>query len=825
MTFESLHSGWTLHIADGPAPADLPAEIPAIVPGVVHTDLLAAGLIADPYLDRNETLTSWIGETDVEYRTRFTWSADDRDRVDLVALGLDTVAELELNGIAIGSTRNQHRSYRFDVRDSIREGENDLVVRFAAPLRFAREAEARMGPRPVTGNPLPYNAMRKMACNFGWDWGPVLLTSGIWRPIGLERWSTARLDSVRPHVTVDEHGTGRVVVEVDIERAAEGTLRAIAQVTGPNSTYVTRSVDVSGSTARLELEVADVQLWWPVGHGEHPLYGLEISLEDAGGAIDSWSREIGFRTVELRMNPDEFGTSFEFLVNGRPIWVKGVNWIPDDCFPSRIRDEDYAAGVQDALDAGCNLLRIWGGGLYESDALYSACDRAGLMVWQDFLFACAAYAEDAELWDEVAAEARENIVRLAPHPSLVFWNGSNENIEGFYEWGWQDHLTKGQSWGRGYYDELLPRLVAELDGTRPYTPSSPFSPTDYANPRDPDNGSVHSWEVWNRKDYSAYADVVPRFVAEFGFQGPPAWSTLTGAVHDDPLTAESPGILAHQKAMDGNEKLRVGYEPHLPEPTSFDDWHYTTQLNQAHAIRFGVEHFRSHWPRTTGTVLWQLNDCWPVISWSAVDSARRRKPLWYALRALNAPRLLTIQPRDGGLALIACNDHDERWAEDVEVVRRGFDGVVVDSAVLTIDAAPRSNASVSLPVSFTEQENAANEAIVARSSKAPTARHYFAPDRDLRLPAADVRGELRRVDGGYELDLTAQTWIKDLVLVIDRLDADARVDDQMITLEPGESWTLRIASDTELGLDDLLTHPVLQTVNRLLVAALSTSEA
>ena len=639
---------------------------------------------------------------------------------------------------------------------------------------------------------------------------------------------------MRPRVTVDADGTGRVVIDVDLERTSDAPLRLRATVTGPGSvdvagsadvagpTGIVGAVDVAGESAHLELEVPDARLWWPVGHGEHPLYDLDVTLEHEGGTLDSWSREIGFRTVELRMAPDEHGTSFEFHVNHRPIWVKGVNWIPDDCFPSRITDADYRDGVRDALDAGANLLRIWGGGLYESDALYSAADRAGLMVWQDFLFACAAYAEEPELRSEVEAEAREHIVRLAPHPSLVLWNGSNENIEGYYEWGWRDELPEGASWGRGYYDDLLPRLVAELDGTRSYTPSSPFSPADYANPRDPDNGSVHSWEVWNRRDYTAYADTVPRFVAEFGFQGPPAFSTLTGAVHDDPIGPDSPGVLAHQKAEDGNGKLTRGYEPHLPEPTSFDDWHATTQLNQAQAIRFGIEHFRSHFPRTMGTVLWQLNDCWPVTSWSAVDSARRRKPLWYALRRVNADRLLTFQPRGGAPALVASNDSGEVWRETVEVVRTGFDGVVLDRETVTLDVAPRATATAALPRRVIEPGEASREALVARSTLAETARHYFVPDRDLALPPVDVRGDLRRVEDGYELDLHSEGWLKDVLLLVDRLDAGASVDDHLITLEPGETRTVRIATTTtttDLDVEELLRHPVLQSVNGLLAAA------
>ena len=816
MTRVLLHDGWSLRATAGPVPAGLPKAVPATVPGTVHTDLLAAGLIPDPYFDLNESEVAWIGESDFAYDTRFSFADDGDERVGLVAAALDTVATVRLNGVEVGRTRNQHRSYRFDVRGSVRDGDNGLTIDFASALRSAREAEQRLGARPFSHFSGPYNAVRKMACNFGWDWGPVLVTAGVWKPIYLHKWSIARIVSVVPRVSVRPDGRGHVSVGVELERTSRRSVAVTARLTGVGGTDVSACVTTASTAGiRLELDVADPELWWPRGYGDQPLYSLAVSVSEGDTTVDCWQKSIGFRTVELRMAPDEFGTSFQFFVNGQYVRIKGANWIPDDCFLPRVTAKDYAAAVRDAVEAGMNLLRIWGGGVFESDALYEACNREGLLVWQDFLFACAAYSEAAELWDEVEAEVRENVSRLASNPSLALWNGSNECIEGYYCHGWQEALGEGVDWGRGYYDKLLPRLLGELDPTRPYIPSSPFSPIDFANPRDPDRGSVHSWKVWNERDYVAYRDEIPRFVAEFGFQGPPNYATLVRSVHDDPLASDSAAVLSHQKADDGNGKLRRGYEPHLPAPAGFDDWHFATQLNQARAVVCGIEHFRSHSPRTAGSIVWQLNDCWPVTSWAAVDGDARRKPLWYALRALNAARLVMIQPRPEGLSLIAGNDSAEPWSEEIMVARQALDGTELARQAVRLDVAPRTNQTVLLDAGVSAAGNPAGEVIVARSHEARRAFWYFVEDTELELPSLALTTEVTRSDRGYRVDVRATAFAKDLVLNADRLDAAAAVDDQLVTLFPGESHAFMVASDAELDRQALVAHPVLQSVNTL----------
>lgn len=834
MTRRALHEGWTLRAVPGPqVPAGIAGRVvPATVPGCVHTDLLAAGLILDPYLDDNEKALAWIGRTDWVYETTFAHEPCADERVDLVCAGLDTVATLTLNGTEVGRTENMHRGYRFDVRSSLVAGSNTLAVRFDSAYRYAEAHRDRLGDRP-NAYPEPFPFIRKMACNFGWDWGPTLVTAGIWQEIGLHAWSTARLAAVRPLVTV-EAGDGRVELHVDIERAGDAPLTVRA-----GDAPLTVRATVSGATAEatipagehtavLVLTVADPALWWPRGYGEQRRYELAVTLCGPDGErLDDWSRRVGFRSVRLDTTPDAHGTPFALHVNDTPVFVRGVNWIPDDAFPTRITRDRLAHRFDQAAGANINLLRVWGGGRYESDDFYDLADEAGLLVQQDFLFACAAYPEEEPFGAEVAAEAAEQVLRLAPHPSLVLWTGNNENIWGWHDWDWQEPLA-GRTWGRGYYLDLLPRIVGELDPTRPYWPGSPWSGSEEIHPNDPAHGTTHIWDVWNTDDYTKYREYVPRFVAEFGYQAPPAYATLRRALSDQPLAPDSPGMAHHQKANDGDAKLRRGLDAHLPEPADFDDWHWLTQLNQARAIQLAVEHFRSHRDVCAGTIVWQLNDCWPVTSWSAVDGDGRRKPLWYALRRAYADRLLTVQPREGGLALVAVNDGSTPWRATASVSRLTLTGEPRAKTTLELDVPAYSSVTLALPAELARPEQARRELLVAEAGgtervvghlgdgRGERALWFFAEDRDADRPAARYDATVESIDGGQQVRVTARTVLRDLTLFPDRLDPAAEVDEALVTLLPGESATFMVTAGAPLDPAALTTRPVLRCVNGII---------
>ncbi|GGJ83955.1 beta-mannosidase [Streptomyces camponoticapitis] len=780
-----LTEGWTLRHER--------TDIPAAVPGCVHTDLLAAGLIEDPFVSRNETAVAWVGRTDWRYDTVLAPRDTAHERTDLVFDGLDTVATISVGGTPIANTRNMHRSYRFDVTDRLDPAvPTPLSVDFTSAYTEAEAVRALVGERP-NAYPEPFQYIRKMACSFGWDWGPTLVTAGMWKPVRLEHWSTARLATVRPLVTADG-ATGRAELRVDVERTPTcGILTARARV-GDH----TASVDFDGPHATLTVEVPDAALWWPRGYGEQSLYRAELELLDTDGTVlDRWERRIGFRTVTLDTGPDAHGTAFTLAVNGEPLFARGVNWIPDDVFPSRVTPDRYRARLTQAAEAGVNLVRVWGGGIYESDDFYDVCDELGLMVWQDFLFACAAYPEERPLRSEIEAEARENVTRLMPHASLVLWNGNNENLWGFRDWDWEPELN-GDSWGEGYYLGLLPRVVAETDPTRPYWAGSPWSGSWDHHPNDPAHGTAHSWDVWNRTDYTDYLDAVPRFVAEFGWQAPPAHATLRRALPGEELSATSPGMLHHQKAHDGNGKLERGLAHHFAVPgagpENFDRWHYLTQLNQARAIATGIEHWRSHWPVCAGTVLWQLNDCWPVTSWAAVDGDGRLKPLYHTLRRLYADRLLTLPTRDGRPAVVADNQSPAPWDAEVRLRRMAADGRTLAETTVTARAGARSVAVATVPDDLLPDAGSAKEFLVADAGGL-RAVHFPVRDREFAFPAP--RYDVETVPhgegaGAVDVVVTARTLLRDLLLQADRLAPTAVADQGLLTLLPGESVTIHV---------------------------------
>ncbi|MFH0174085.1 glycoside hydrolase family 2 protein [Streptomyces cacaoi] len=774
-----LDDGWQLR-HEGKA-------FPAVVPGCVHTDLLAAGVIPDPFVGLGEKEVAWVGRREWTYERELSAVPSGHEQTDLVFDGLDTVAEITLNGRLLGGVRNMHRSYRFDVTGL----EGPLAVRFVSAYAEAEAVRGKVGDRPAAYSE-PYQYLRKMACSFGWDWGPTLVTAGIWRPVRVERWSTARLARVRPLVTVEE-GVGVVELRVEVERTrVEAGLTLEARVAGRSS-----RAEVTGTSGVVRVEVPDAELWWPRGYGGQPLYEVELTLHHGSSPLDVWRQRVGFRSVGLDTSRDTHGTGFTLVVNGERLFARGVNWIPDDVFPSRVSRERYRKRLRQAADAGVDLIRVWGGGIYESEDFYDACDELGLLVWQDFPFACAAYPEDQPLRGEVEAEARENVVRLMPHPSLVLWNGNNENLWGFRDWGWEERLG-GDSWGEGYYLGVLPRVVAELDPTRPYTAGSPWSGSWGHHPNDPAHGTHHSWEVWNRQDYAEYRSEVPRFVAEFGWQAPPAHATLRRALPGEELAADSPGMLHHQKAEDGNGKLERGLARHFAVPEGdFDRWHYLTQVNQARAVATGIEHWRSHWPVCAGTIVWQLNDCWPVTSWAAIDGDGREKPLYHELRRLYADRLLTFQMRDGGLVLAAVNQSGEPWAGTLSLRRMSVEGEVFGAASVELAVGARVVDEVRVPAEL--EPVGAKEFLVADTWGSPRsgdvasgeglrAVRFPVPDRDIPYP----RPQFEVTVAPGSVTVTARTLVRDLLLQADRLGPGARADRGLVTLLPGERVTIGV---------------------------------
>jgi beta-mannosidase len=889
---EELTRGWTLSLAE-----DDPSAIPdtvlaalrgrpveATVPGQVHTDLERAGLLEDPTFDRNENAARWVGRVDWAYNRRIDVDPRGAERIDLVCEGLDTVTSLSLDGVQIGTTRNMHRRYRFDLRDktsgSNSRTDRDLEIVFESPYREAGRLAAQFGTMPGPyDEPFPY--VRKMASNFGWDWGLTSVTSGPWRPVAIERWSTARLAEVRPLVDV-EAGEGVLDAHVTLERSGPGPLGertgdldqdgedddlvVVVTVSGHQQRQRSRvQMTPKENEAVVTVRIPEAELWWPRGYGEQPLYDVEVQLQTVDGdVLDRRVFRTGFRSVNVDTTPDAIGRPFSISVNSTLIDVRGVNWIPDDVIVSRVGRQQYETRLTQAASANVNLIRVWGGGVYESSAFYETCDALGFLVWQDFTFACSAYPEGEPLRSEVVAEARDNVARLARHPSLVVWNGNNENIWLHDVEGWADSLGD-RGWGLDYYLDLLPTIVDQVDPSRFYTAASPWSGDETVDPNDVDNETHHSWQVWNVVGDDHYRDSVPRFVSEFGWQAPPQWRTMRDAVTDEPMTATSPGVVHHQKAADGMRKLARGLVPRFAAtaedaPKDFDRWHYLTQLQQTRAVATGVEHWRSHWPRNTGVVVWQLNDLWAVSSWSAVDGDGRPKPLLHELRRLYDDTLLVIRPVSdvvtsatapaksapsspapgsdadalGELADTAVLDHG-KGPIPIEIAvrssRRALDTTV---RVRRVDMAGTTLAEVTLPVTL----GRAGVAVIALPHEVgvvgdPERELVVAdmdwhravwtpsPDRTMHWVPAEYRATLGPAEGGPAepgmiLTIEARTLIRDLLVQPDRVDPSARVDRGFMTLLPGEVVEFRIDGLDPARASELLSAPALWSLDQVL---------
>ncbi len=620
--------------------------LPAEVPGSAQTALLAENKIPDPFVADNELRVQWVAERDWEYRLLFEEheGLQDADKVMLTFDGLDTLAEVFINGKQIGEADSMFRRYAWDVTEELVEGENEVRVLLHGPVPFIREQqvdEPLIGPtHSIPGGP----HIRKAPCQFGWDWGPKLPPVGIWKEVRLEGYTAARLDDVhlRQH-----HDDGDVTLSADltVERwQDDAELKAMLIVKAPDGETWAVDAPLDGA-AHLTLDVPNPQLWWPNGLGDQPLYDVEVTLYADEIPCDARTFQIGLRTVELRQESDDFGTSFTFVVNGVPIFAKGANWIPADSFPSRITDAQLEHLIRSAADANMNMLRVWGGGVYEEERFYDLCDQFGILVWQDFIFSCSIYPTDEAFFENVRQEAIENVRRLRHRASLALWCGNNEMEWGWDSWGW--NRPRYQPYKDAYdrmFHQLLPELVAAEDPDTAYWPSSPSSNLNFVTPNATHAGDTHNWEVWHEnRPFQAYREHPSRFVSEFGFQSLPPLETVKTYAAKADWNMTSYIMEHHQRNDAGNGKIINYLTDHFRMPKDFASLVYLTQILQAEAVRTGVEFWRRSKACTSGALYWQLNDCWPVASWASLDYFGRWKALHYAARRFYEPVHLSAE--------------------------------------------------------------------------------------------------------------------------------------------------------------------------------------
>ncbi|HWS89576.1 MAG TPA: glycoside hydrolase family 2 protein [Pyrinomonadaceae bacterium] len=787
----------------------------ATVPGSVHTDLLANGLIEDPFYRDNEPKLQWIGKADWEYRTTIDASATflKRRNVELVFEGLDTYATVYLNERRVLEADNMFRTWRVDAKGALKEGPNTLRVVFRSPINEVLPRMKALGYELPAVNDQGEKTSphtRKAPYQYGWDWGPRFVTCGLWKPARLEAWDDARLVDLQ--VIQDSLGKTAAQLTAAVEVESSGSSDAVVVVEDPadRRAAARQTVKLSPGTNRfdLKLSIPNPQLWWPAGLGSQKLYTLRARLLSGAKVSDELSTRVGLRTLELRQQPDSAGKSFMFVVNGVPVFAKGANWIPADSFPERVTRERYRHLLESARDANMNMLRVWGGGYYEMDDFYELCDELGLMVWQDFMFACSMYPGDEKFLESVRAEAVDNVRRLRNHPSVVLWCGNNEVETAWQHWGWKERLP-AKLWDdyKKIFHGVLPEVVAEHDPSRPYWPSSPSSNLE----DDADSqriGDIHYWEVWHAsKPFDYYERQRPRFMSEYGFQSFPLIETVRAYTLPSDHDIQSPVMLAHQKHPRGNQLIREYMLRDFPEPKDFESFLYASQVLQAEGIRVGSEHLRRIMPHNMGALYWQLDDCWPVASWSSVDYFGRWKALQYYARRFYAPVLLSPHVEGDQVRLYVVSDRTEPLRAELRVRLLDFDGRAVSDTTTPVEVSPLASKTYqSLPVAtllkgqdprrvFLHCELTANGRPVSSNAL------YFRPFKDLQLPAPNVAAQVARAGREVAVTLSTDRLARAVHLSAEGLEGSFA--ENFFDLLPGRKVTVSFRGKRPVSADDL----------------------
>jgi len=826
MKFQTLTGAWQFR------QAGTEEWLPANVPGGVHTDLLALDRIPDPFVGDNEKHVAWVAEADWEYRGQFDAAPGllEKSQIWLVCDGLDTLATISLNGNEVGRADNMFRQYHWDVKSLLRAGSNVLHITFDSPVRFITEQQAI---RPMAGVSQALAGgphLRKAPCQFGWDWGPQLPPIGIWKDIRLEGYEGARIEEV--HLS-QQHADGQVTVEaqVTVQSWETAPRSATLRVVAPDGQEFATSVEIgSDNGGKLQVQIDAPELWWPNGYGAQPLYQVNIELHQDNVLLDTRKYQLGLRTLELRQEPDEWGRSFVFVVNGIPIFTKGSNWIPADSFPTRISDEYLEGLIRAAVKTHQNMLRVWGGGFYEEERFYDLCDRYGILIWQDFIFSCSIYPLDnADFHENVRIEIEENINRLRHRASLALWCGNNEMEWGWESWGWAKHPLEDQlpalaeqypalgfllesigkrnllaDWEvlqkayKEFFHTTLPSWVAELDPDTPYWPSSPSSDTPFNDVNGQMQGDAHYWDVWHgRKPFTAYRNQYPRFMSEFGFQALPPMATIRTYADEPNWNMTSYIMERHQKNDSGNSLMVGQMLDTFRLPKDFDALVYLSMVLQAEGIRYGVEHWRRYPDRVAGTLYWQLNDCWPVASWSSLDYFGRWKALHYASRRFYAPVILTIEDKPPQQDVYITNDTLETWEGTLRWSLETLAGEVLTIGQEAVQATPQS-ASLISALDFSDRVSDANvrelvfvaelyqgEQLVSRQTA------YFTPTKHLSLVDPEISSQLSLEGEELRIELASTSLAR--LVEVSLEGTDVVFSDNYFDLATGRTVTISAA--------------------------------
>ena len=792
--------------------------MPARVPGVIHLDLMRNNAIPDPFMGDNESKLQWIGETGWEYVKTFHYGIDNFEarHIELVFKGLDTYANVYLNDSLILVADNMFREWYVEIKRYLHIGPNTLRVQFPAvntenKSRYSQLAAKLPGDEKVV--------CRKAAYHFGWDWGPTFVTSGIWRPVYIRKWGA--LNVVNVHIIQKE------LTDSLANLAAQFTL--YAELDNPcevrlflDSTEVLRQSIVlkrGPNILRGDVALKNPERWWPNGMGAQKLYNFRYEVYFDSVLIAKGRQKVGLRTVELVQDKDNTGRSFYFKVNGIPLFIKGANYIPQDNFLPRVKDSTYKALIRDVKEANMNMLRVWGGGIYENDLFYDLCDENGILVWQDFMFACAMYPGGKKFFDNVRDEAIQNIVRLRKHPCIALWCGNNEIDEGWKNWGWQKQLGYTASDSarilKDYnliFNVILPNNVHGFDTLRPYIPSTPLH--GWGHPESLTEGDSHYWGVWwGKEPFSTYEKKVGRFMSEYGFQGFPDLTTISKFTTPGDRHLGSSVMKTHQKHPAGYEIIDEFMLRDYKKPKDFESYAYVSQLLQARGIGMAIEAQRRAKPWCMGTLYWQLNDCWPVVSWSSRDYYGKKKALQYRLPHLYAKTLVSPVIENGHVKVYVTTDDLSPIKANMSVKLLDFSGRTYTNRTYLVEI-PANGSKICFdtlvsalvgklnPAELVFAVTMEGENIHGENVKAENLLYFVSP-KDLLLPVPSISRKIRETPTGYTVLLSSDKLVKNLFL---SANLKGSFSDNYFDLLPGVPVEIQFTTTKKsLEIDKLIT--------------------
>ena len=741
--------------------------LPALVPGTVHTDLFRNKIIADPFIGDNEKQLQWIENEDWLYQTTFVVSKKEAQYENCLLQfdGLDTYAEVYLNGVKILSANNMFRTWKVDVKRLLKLGKNQLKITFDSAVKKGKLAAEKL-PYTLPGEEKIFT--RKAQYQYGWDWGPRFVTSGIWKKVSLNFWSKAAIVDVQ--YNQKELSTTRA--ELEFVTVVNSTITGKFQL---SINDITNEFLIKKGMNRLVVNytINQPKLWWTNGLGEAYLYPFIISLKKGKQVKVSKKMNLGLRTIELVQGKDSIGKSFYFKVNGVPVFMKGANYIPSDSFLPRAKDSTYRAIVRNAFDAHMNMLRVWGGGVYADDAFYEACDKNGILVWQDFMFACAMYPGESDFVANVKAEVEDNVNRLKNHPCIALWCGNNEVDEGWHNWGWQKQFqyTVADStkiW-RDYtnlFHQVIPQALDRLLPTNEnrYWASSPS--IGWGRKESLQQGDSHYWGVWwGLEPFQMYEKKVGRFMSEYGFQGMPDWRTVQAFGTKEELNFDSKAFKSHQKHPTGYKTITEYMARDYKVPDSLEDYGYVSQLLQAEGMKTAIEAHRRAKPNCMGTLFWQLNDCWPVTSWSSVDYFGRWKALQYQVKKSYEAVLISAKEEQDHYDVYVVNDAIENKEGELKLTLFDFSG-----AILWNDNVKRRVLENSSLVQYTIPKNVINvynlnktvlEVTFSSNKTVTNSLCYFVKPKDLFLTKPTL--QIKSIDA-LTIEVTSDVLAKNVCL-------------------------------------------------------------